>query len=388
MNKIKFFGAKKDKKDKRDKLYSKKFVKAIPKPELPKKYLVKDYDKLKINNQKSWGSCVGQSFSKFIEHQELIREKEIIPKKVRVEIHVSAENNNPVIIRLDKKVLGIAPTYDRFVTMLDMQEFYRFKFIAKGCQSKVVVVRPDASLEIYIGQELKVDKKDEVIIKPIPNPIKEPSLTTKLIRWIQSILNLGTKQNNPNLSSAYIQNNLSPKYLYSRCKIKDKYIKDVGTFPRTACDVLRKFGICENKFLPYEAPIPTENIPTEADKDAVKRKIYLYSKLKSDEEIKETLCENKAVPLTIRVDKKFYFFRGKKIKEDSVIDYMRSKTSYGLHSILCVGYDDDKQAFLIQNSWGESWGYKGRAWLSYKYKIIDPYELYYRWVNWQEIKLT
>ena len=35
------------------------------------------------------------------------------------------------------------------------------------------------------------------------------------------------------------------------------------------------------------------------------------------------------------------------------------------------GYDDEKQAFLSQNSWGSGWGINGFSWIPYKY-ICDP----------------
>lgn len=35
------------------------------------------------------------------------------------------------------------------------------------------------------------------------------------------------------------------------------------------------------------------------------------------------------------------------------------------HVVLLVGWDDDKQAWLIKNSWGEEWGEKGFAWIKY-----------------------
>jgi C1A family cysteine protease len=43
----------------------------------------------------------------------------------------------------------------------------------------------------------------------------------------------------------------------------------------------------------------------------------------------------------------------------------------GGHAILCVGYNDVAQTFLIRNSWGQNWGQKGYFTLPYSY-VLDP----------------
>ena len=35
------------------------------------------------------------------------------------------------------------------------------------------------------------------------------------------------------------------------------------------------------------------------------------------------------------------------------------------HAVLLTGWDDEKEAWLIKNSWGEEWGEKGFAWIKY-----------------------
>jgi C1A family cysteine protease len=35
------------------------------------------------------------------------------------------------------------------------------------------------------------------------------------------------------------------------------------------------------------------------------------------------------------------------------------------HVVLLIGWDDDKQAWLVKNSWGEKWGEKGFGWIKY-----------------------
>ena len=37
----------------------------------------------------------------------------------------------------------------------------------------------------------------------------------------------------------------------------------------------------------------------------------------------------------------------------------------GVHCVAVVGYDDEKGAWLIRNSWGEDWGIDGYAWVKY-----------------------
>ena len=39
----------------------------------------------------------------------------------------------------------------------------------------------------------------------------------------------------------------------------------------------------------------------------------------------------------------------------------------GGHAVLIIGYDDERKAFEIKNSWGETWAAYGYAWLPYSY---------------------
>ena len=44
-----------------------------------------------------------------------------------------------------------------------------------------------------------------------------------------------------------------------------------------------------------------------------------------------------------------------------------SETVLGGHAVLCVGYDDKTQRFLVRNSWGVDWGLKGYFTMPYAY---------------------
>jgi C1A family cysteine protease len=44
-----------------------------------------------------------------------------------------------------------------------------------------------------------------------------------------------------------------------------------------------------------------------------------------------------------------------------------SEQSIGSHAVMCAGYDDSKQWFIVRNSWGPNWGLKGYFTLPYAY---------------------
>jgi hypothetical protein len=40
---------------------------------------------------------------------------------------------------------------------------------------------------------------------------------------------------------------------------------------------------------------------------------------------------------------------------------------HGRHAMLCVGYSDVDQVFIVRNSWGADWGVKGYCYMPYNY---------------------
>ena len=65
----------------------------------------------------------------------------------------------------------------------------------------------------------------------------------------------------------------------------------------------------------------------------------------------------------------FESFESEQVAETGVVPMPGSnETMVGGHAVLCVGYDDAEEAFLVRNSWGSSWGIKqGHFWLPYAY---------------------
>ena len=49
------------------------------------------------------------------------------------------------------------------------------------------------------------------------------------------------------------------------------------------------------------------------------------------------------------------------------------REEHGDHAMLCVGYSDQSQAFIVRNSWGEEWGDRGYCYIPYDYLANPAY---------------
>lgn len=54
-------------------------------------------------------------------------------------------------------------------------------------------------------------------------------------------------------------------------------------------------------------------------------------------------------------------------------DVITAKGGYTDHVINVIGWDDNKQAWLIKNSWGTYWGHQGYGWIGYDALSIDEF---------------
>jgi C1A family cysteine protease len=46
---------------------------------------------------------------------------------------------------------------------------------------------------------------------------------------------------------------------------------------------------------------------------------------------------------------------------------VQGESQMGGHAVVCVGYDDTLQRFIIRNSWGANWGQEGYFTIPYDY---------------------
>ena len=106
--------------------------------------------------------------------------------------------------------------------------------------------------------------------------------------------------------------------------------------------------------------------PDDAQKElAESNKIENYFYLDPDmvfEQTKASLLNDQPVVIAITIDRSYFGARD----ENGEFIYRKFKSGDGGHAMLVVGYDDERNAFKVVNSWGKGWGNEGFVWIDYK----------------------
>jgi C1A family cysteine protease len=90
------------------------------------------------------------------------------------------------------------------------------------------------------------------------------------------------------------------------------------------------------------------------------------STIPSNSAIKEALCDHGPVATAVFADVAFQAYSG------GIFDRRNQQYDWINHGVVIIGWDDDKGAWLIKNSWGPTWGEaggfgseKGYMWIAY-----------------------
>jgi len=155
------------------------------------------------------------------------------------------------------------------------------------------------------------------------------------------------------------EHQFSPAYVYNQ--INDG--RDEGSAISTALDLIVKQGVCTLATMPYNSKDYTTQPNSSQKVEAAKFKSASWSTVSSGnlEEFKTQLAAGNAVVVGIPVYDDFDNLS----KNNPIYDNTSGKKS-GSHAICFVGYDDNKQAFKLINSWGTYWGVDGYGYMSYQ----------------------
>lgn len=155
---------------------------------------------------------------------------------------------------------------------------------------------------------------------------------------------------------------LSPRFVYSEARKIDG-LEDIfeGTTIRAAMQVLKKLGVCQEKFWPY-APHQKNNAKVGLKENAKKFRVMAYARILNLNELRLSLANKGPVVIGVEV------FKGMMESRTGLVPLpKKNETSIGGHAIAACGYDDEKKLIKFKNSWSDKWGDKGYGYIPYTY---------------------
>lgn len=138
--------------------------------------------------------------------------------------------------------------------------------------------------------------------------------------------------------------------------------KDDGTYIYLACEVLRDFGVCRETMHPFQMKNLFIPPPILATREAYMNRIKTAYKINKGgwdrvDDVIANLQMGNPVVFGTRVGKNWQHYRA----DSEPLRPTPWEESKGNHAVCIVGYVDGK--FIIENSWGITWGQNGYGWL-------------------------
>ncbi len=175
---------------------------------------------------------------------------------------------------------------------------------------------------------------------------------------------------------AQASNQTSPKDLFLAIPASQKGSNCNGTQFESAMDQLITRGSASLATVPYTSLGNCSQSPqSNWTQEAADNKLVNYRKIADKnnassmtvDNFKAYLAEGRPVAIGARLGDRFMRWNS-----SAVIDYdtyQNPGMQHAYHAMVLAGYDDNRQAFKVINTWGSSWGNAGTIWVDYNFFI-------------------
>jgi hypothetical protein len=243
-----------------------------------------------------------------------------------------------------------------------------------GTQHKLSGYRyraPHASAKRYAAEDSGVAKlPPKVDLRPQMTPVEDQGhLSSCVANAVAGAYEYLVKQHRGD--DAY---DVSRLFVYYNARAKEGAVKeDGGSIIADAVTSLKEKGACSEATWPYqEARVNTKPSAAAYEEAA--------GFLVEDEALVPTTLDDwrhalaEGYPIVFGISLYESFDRQKKkgvVPMPSSTE--ASRASHGGHSMLCVGYSDPDEAFIVRNSWGTDWGDQGYCFMPYEYLMNEKF---------------
>lgn len=157
--------------------------------------------------------------------------------------------------------------------------------------------------------------------------------------------------------------------------------EDNGTTMQAAIEALKKHGACNEDLWPNDEDSITEEPDGDAYDHASHFRIteaeYVETRL---DLYRHTLAEGYPIAFCLNTFSSFDDATENRGRIPIPKKTEQEREEHGWHAMLCVGYLDKDQMFIVRNSWGNEWGDKGYCYIPYKYVIHETLNGHDSWV--------
>lgn len=163
-------------------------------------------------------------------------------------------------------------------------------------------------------------------------------------------------------------NQFSPKDLFLAIPSAEKGADCNGTGFEYALDVMVSRGVAKMSTSPYTGLGDCTSSPTtEQNNEANQYKLNNYRKVDiSVSALKDYLADERPVIIGAKLGDYFMNWNSDDVLTSDNDTY---NGQHAYHAMILSGYDDNKNAFRVVNSWGTNWGDAGFIWVDYDFFV-------------------
>ncbi len=175
---------------------------------------------------------------------------------------------------------------------------------------------------------------------------------------------------------------VSRLFIYYNARVyAEQETEDTGALMVNAIEGLKEYGACSEELWPNHKKMITEEPDEDSYNHAANFKIIEAEYVETDLDLwRGTLAEGHPIAFSLNTFDSFDKAnnnRGRVLMPKSS-DNVRD--THGWHAMLCVGYSDPDQMFIVRNSWGKDWGDNGYCYIPYDYMMDEDFNGHDSWI--------